>query len=157
MNEIEDKIMDKFCSYLANSPDKPDLAEVMKDKDEILRIVNNLIEGNVRVSDLTEHEGELCFKLTLEGYKIDIEVNCVDFFMGTDTTLDSMEKSIILLTHLEEIDFTLLAVNTSTYVHRITGERKEVYEVKVKCNKCGEEHIYSYDEIMRIQKCINCL
>ena len=29
MNEVDDKIMDKFCNYISDSEDKPDLAEVM--------------------------------------------------------------------------------------------------------------------------------
>ena len=157
MNEVDDKIIDKFCSYISDSEDKPDLAEVMKDKEEILRIVNNLIEGNVKVSDIVENEDELCFKLTLEGYDTCVEVSCVDFFICNDPSLEGMEKSIILLSHIEEIDFTIVSISTSTYVHKLTGERKEVLDVNVKCNKCGEIHTYSYDEIMRIRKCMNCL
>lgn len=157
MNETDDKIMDKFCNYISDSEDKPDLAEVMEDKEKILRIVNGLIEGNVRVSDIVENEDELCFKLNLEGYDTFVEVSCVDFFMCNDPSLENMEKSIILLSHIEEIDFTIISINTSTYVHKLTGERKEVIDVNVRCNKCGEIHTYSYDEIMRIRKCINCL
>lgn len=67
MNEMDDKLMDKFRSYIADSEDKPDLAELMEDKSEILRIVNSIIVGNVRVYDMVEDEGELYFKVILKG------------------------------------------------------------------------------------------
>lgn len=157
MNEMDDKLMNKFRSYIADSEDKPDLAELMEDKSEILRIVNSIIVGNVRVYDMVEDEGELYFKVILKGYRTCAEVSCVDFFIHNDASLDGIEKSLMLLHHIEEIDFTLIAVNNSTYEHKITGEQVKVFEVKVKCNKCGKVYTYSYDEIMRICKCINCL
>lgn len=157
MNEMDDKLMDKFRSYIADSEDKPDLAELMKDKSEILRIVNSIIVGNVRVYDMVEDEGELYFKVILKGYRTCAEVSCVDFFIHNNASLDGVEKSLMLLHHIEEIDFTLISVNNSTHEHNVTGEQVKAFEVKVKCDKCGEVYTYSYDEIMRICKCINCL